>query len=57
MKLYEIRYLQHDGTQRTEIAKNATEKCSIINRCEDRGDTVESVRAFDPTPVEDRFYA
>ena len=57
MKLYEIKYTQHDGTQRTAIAKNATEKCSIINRCEDRGDTVESVRAFDPTPVEDRFYA
>lgn len=57
MKFYEISYLQHDGTTRTVIAKNATEKCIIINRCEDRGDTVESVRVFDPTPIEDRFYA
>lgn len=62
MKHYEIRYWLHNQSQlfsnpQTVVAKSKKERDNILNKCEANGYVVEQVRAFDPTPVEERFYA
>ena len=58
MNNYEIRYRKDSRTApKTEIAKTLDEKYEILNKCEACGYEVEGVREFDPTPIEERFYA
>jgi len=62
MKHYEISYRLHNqsalfSAPQTVIAKTLDEKYEIINKCEACGYEVEGVREFDPTPIEERFYA
>lgn len=56
MKHYEIRYWLHNQS-RVVIAKSNAEKDRILADCEFHGYDIEQVLAFDPVPVEERFYA
>ena len=58
MKHYEIIYREDSRTAlKTVIAKTLDEKYEILNKCEACGYEVEWVGEFDPTPIEERFYA
>lgn len=58
MKHYEIIYRKDSrSAPKTVIAKTLDEKYEILNKCEASGYEVEGVREFDPTPIEERFYA
>lgn len=59
---YRIVYWLHNQSQlfsrpQTVIAKSRQEKDEIIHKCEKCGYVIEQVDAFDPVPVEERFYA
>lgn len=56
MKRYEITYWDTKRTN-TVVVDSLTEKCKVINECEDKGYAIERVREFDPVDVEERFYA
>lgn len=58
MKHYEIIYRKDSRTApKKVIAKTLDEKYEILNKCEACGYVVEGVSEFDPTPIEERFYA
>lgn len=62
MKYYEIKYWLHNQSTlfsypQAVIAKSKKEADRIVNKIEECGYVLEQVRAFDPVPVEERFYA
>ena len=62
MKHWEITYWLNGQSRlfsrpQRVVAKSSLERDAIIKKCEDCGYEIEQVSAFDPVPVEERFYA